>query len=98
MSLDIRFTIEATQTYFAMVAQLRERWGDKFVIKFEDRVDKSLKIISESPYFYPLAEENTELRKCLLHKNCSMLYKVFADKIEIFCFWDNRQDPLINFK
>ncbi len=45
--------------------------------------------------FSPKAEENTEVRKCILHKNCSMLYKVYDEIIVIICFWDNRQDPLI---
>lgn len=37
MSLEIRFTVEAEETYHALISQLRERWGDKFVIKFENK-------------------------------------------------------------
>jgi plasmid stabilization system protein ParE len=95
MSFDIRFTPEAEETFDAVVSQLRGRWGDRFVTKFEDKVSKSFEIISETPYIYPVFEENTGIRRCILHKNCSLLYKIYENTILIVCFWDNRQDPLV---
>ena len=93
MSFEIRFTPEAEETYKAVVDQLLQRWGDRFVSKFETKVLKCLNIMTANPYLYPIIEENTEIRKCFLHKNCSMLYKIFDKSILILCFWDNRQDP-----
>jgi plasmid stabilization system protein ParE len=95
MSFKIKFTPEAEETYDALSTQLRERWGDRFVIKFEDKISKCLDTISNTPYLYPVADERTEIRKCILHKNCSMLYKVYQDTVVIVCFWDNRQEPLL---
>jgi len=70
--------------------------GDRFVIKFKAKVSKALITISNSPFLYPVAEETTGIRKCILHKNCSMIYHVKEDVVEIICFWDNRQNPLIS--
>lgn len=95
MNFEIKFTPEAEETYDAVVEQLRQRWGDRFVKKFEVKVSKCLDTITKAPFLYPIAEENTEIRKCLLHKNCSMLYKIYDDAILIICFWDNRQDPVV---
>ncbi|HEY4194997.1 MAG TPA: hypothetical protein VGM63_05650 [Mucilaginibacter sp.] len=95
MSFEIRFTPEAEETYESLVMQLRQKWGEKFVNKFEVKVSRSLDTISTEPFIYPVAEENTEIRKCLLHKNCSMLYKAYDNVILIVCFWDNRQDPIV---
>ncbi|WP_426667524.1 type II toxin-antitoxin system RelE/ParE family toxin [Mucilaginibacter sp. McL0603] len=95
MSFEIKFTPEAEETYDAVVTQLRQRWGDRFVVKFEIKVLKCLDTITTTPYIYPVTEENTGIRKCLLHKNCSMFYKVYDEAILIVCFWDNRQDPLV---
>jgi len=81
MSFEVKFTPEAEETYDALAAQLRQRWGNKFVEKFENRVSKCLDIISVTPDIYPVAENNTEVRKCVLHKNCSMLYKAYDDCI-----------------
>ncbi len=97
MSLAIRFAVEAEETYDSIVSQLRERWGDKYVVKFEKKLSKVLEIIAKTPLVYPIAQENIETHKCVLHKNCSLFYKVNEDDIEIVYFWDNRQDPLIKF-
>lgn len=94
MNFEIRFTPEAEETYDAVISQLRQRWGDHFVDKFEAKVWKAFETISDNPYIYPIARENPELRKCIPHKNCSMFYQVRTDYVLIAYFWDNRQDPL----
>ena len=94
MSFEIRFTPEAEENYKALIDQLLQRWGERFVGKFETKVLKCLNNISITPFMYAIIEENTEIRKCFLHKNCSMLYKIFDDGVLILCFWDNRQDPV----
>lgn len=96
MSFELRFLPEAEDTFDELVAQLHERWGERFVAKFEAKVLRALTTISESPFIYPVVEENTGIRKCILHKNCSMIYHVKDDVVEIICFWDNRQNPLIS--
>ncbi len=94
MNVELRFTLEAEETFDALVNQLQEKWGDRFVVKFETKVLKALKTIANTPFLYPVAEENTGIRKCILHKNCSVFYKINEDNIVIICFWDNRQDPI----
>lgn len=94
MSFEIRFTPEAEDTYDSVVSQLLERWGEKFVGKFESRLEKILETLSHSPFLYPIVLESSQIRKCVLHKNCSLLYKVIDQYVVIVCFWDNRQDPI----
>lgn len=93
MRFEIRFTPESGITYTAVVTQLQERWGEKIVLQFETKVKKSLRTISSNPYLYTVAHEALQLRKCILHKNCSMLYKIYDREVLIVAFWDNRQDP-----
>jgi hypothetical protein len=97
MNYSIKFIPEAEETFNELLIQLKERWGNPFVLKFQNRVSKCLDLILQNPYIYPLAEDMLEIRKCLLHKNCSMFYTVREDVIFIVCFWDNRQDPIIVF-
>jgi len=94
MIFEIIFSLKAEETYEAVVTQLRERWGDRFVKKFEAKLDVCFKNLTATPYMYPTGEENLEQRKCALHKNCSMFYRVSNDKVLIDYFWDNRQEPL----
>jgi hypothetical protein len=95
MIFEIRFTSEAEETYFSVTSQLRERWGQHFLDKFETKVSKVLGIISKTPDIYHVDKQFAQLRKCILHKNCSMLYKVNDDYITIAYFWDNRREPLM---
>lgn len=39
-------------------------------------------------------QETTEIRKCIIHKDCSMFYRIYDTQIIIIFFWDNRQDPM----
>ncbi|WP_295791358.1 type II toxin-antitoxin system RelE/ParE family toxin [Mucilaginibacter sp.] len=94
MTFELRFTPEAEETFDSLASQLQQRWGDTYVAKFEAKVFKALKTIAGAPFLYPVVEETTGIRKCILHKNCSMLYMVNNHDIVIAYFWDNRQDPL----
>jgi len=94
MSYTLRFTPEAEDTYDALSLQLQQRWGIHFVQKFEDRVSKALTTLSITPFLYPVIVKETRVRKCIIHKNCSLLYKVNGQTVTIICFWDNRQEPM----
>lgn len=95
MIFEIKFTPEAGETYDAVISQLKQQWGDKFVIRLEKSLLKRLNIISTTPFLYPIIHEPTQVRKCVLHKNCSLLYRVFNNTVVIICFWDNRQEPIL---
>jgi len=94
MPFIVKFSPQAEDTFEAIVVQLEQRWGNKIVRDFKDKVSKALDIIAEAPLIYPIAEENEKLRKCVLHKSCSMYYLIYDDLVEILYFWDNRQEPL----
>ena len=95
MNLPVRFSTQAGETYDAIIAQLHNRWGKKFTDKFERKVTKTISLISASPTLYPLADFGMDVHRCVLHKNCSMFYRIHATHVTILYFWDNRQEPLI---
>ncbi|WP_179413376.1 type II toxin-antitoxin system RelE/ParE family toxin [Mucilaginibacter sp. E4BP6] len=95
MSFEVKFSVKAEETFEAVVDQLEQRWDEKFVNKFNKKVLDCLDIISTTPFIYPIAKENGTLRKCVLHKNCSMFYTIHGNYVEIDFFWDNRQDPIV---
>ena len=95
MNLPAGFSTQAGETYDAIIAQLNAMWGRKFVDKFEQKVARTISLISASPTLYPLADFGMDVRRCVLHKNCSMFYRIHATHITIIYFWDNRQEPLI---
>jgi plasmid stabilization system protein ParE len=94
MIYELAFTPEAEETFDLLIDQLLVRWGIKTVLKFQELTSICLDKISENPFLYQVIEENTEIRKCVVHTNCSILYRIFLNKVEIICFWDNRQDSV----
>ncbi|MDF2909685.1 MAG: Plasmid stabilization system protein ParE [Sporolactobacillus laevolacticus] len=94
MKFELRFTPEAEDTYTSVIEQLFNKWGEKYVFKLQNRLEKVLNTLTENPELYPIVVETTEIRKCLLHKNCSLLYKIMGEQVVVLCFWDNRQEPI----
>jgi len=95
VSLTLTFSRQAKETYAAIQSQLNSRWGQSVVEKFEKKTVKTLDLILQSPFMFKSITDNPNIRKGLIHKNCSVFYEVKATEIEILFFWDNRQDPII---
>lgn len=93
--MDIFWTVTAKETYLYVLDYLEEVWGEKYVVKFVNDTEKSLKLISEYPLIHELIEDRIEVRKAVLHKNCSFLYRIKNDTIELLVFWDTRQEPFL---
>ncbi len=94
MSYPLLFTPEAEQTFEAISQQLLQQWGILYVKKFKKRITRALSIITQTPHLYPLISEDSTVRKCIVHKNCSIFYTVRQHAVVVICFWDNRQEPL----
>ena len=52
MQYTLRFTPEAEDTYDSLSSQLMERWGERYVLRFEARVSKALETLSKTPLLY----------------------------------------------
>lgn len=94
MHYEIKFTLEAEDTFNALSLQLLQRWGERYVKRFENRVSKALNTLAKTPFLYPVIVADIGIRKCIVHKNCSVLYLIEEGKVTIICFWDNRQETL----
>ncbi len=95
MNYDVSFTRKANSTFISVRDQLLNKWGQRTLAKFEQRTVKVLKTLSHSPFSYQAIEDNPNVRKAYIHKNCSLYYKVRDEKVAILFFWDNRQDPIL---
>jgi plasmid stabilization system protein ParE len=72
---------------------LEEKWSvktkEKFIQKFIDR----LKAVENNPEGFPQSEVRPELRKVVITKQTTLLYKITADAIFVITLIDNRQNP-----
>lgn len=94
MIYDVVFTAESEETFNLISDQLLEKFGLETLLKFQNLTSSSVQKISKNPFLYQVIEENNQIRKCLIHRNCSILFQIDQNKVYVICFWDNRQDPI----
>ncbi|MFD2147919.1 hypothetical protein [Mucilaginibacter antarcticus] len=52
MNYSIKYSPEALETFDAIIEQLKERWGEKYVDEFKRRSVKVIEIVRESPFAF----------------------------------------------
>jgi plasmid stabilization system protein ParE len=92
MKLEIVFTPTGKETFLSITSFINQKWGDKSAEKFVEKAYKVLDTISGQPHLFKAYQEN-DVRKGLISKQTSVVYRVLNDRIEVLFFWDNRQEP-----
>jgi|ERR1035437_7676161 plasmid stabilization system protein ParE len=92
MGLEIKWTEEAEETFDSIITYLHKKWTVREIQKFIKKVNETLYHISEFPNSFKQSKSK-KVRKALLTKQNSLLYRVHPTRIELLSFWDNRFDP-----
>ncbi|MFW5890221.1 MAG: type II toxin-antitoxin system RelE/ParE family toxin [Marinilabiliaceae bacterium] len=94
MALMARWSKEAEDTFDEIIEYLEDNWTEKEIQNFVRKAHKVIEQIENNPYQFK-ASRFQEIRKALITKHNSLFYFVNeADKvIELYTFWDNRQNP-----
>lgn len=95
MARKIVWTPTAREIYIYILGYLDEFCGQKYVNNFVARSNQIFKLISLNPQLFENIYEALYVRKGILHKNCSFLYRFTEDRIELLVFWDSRQEPFL---
>lgn len=94
MRYNVVFTPSAESTFEAIKIQLTKKWNLGVVKDFEKRIDIHLLLRCLNPMIYPLIHQKLQVRRCLVHPNCSILFAIKNSDVVILSFWDNRQEPI----
>jgi plasmid stabilization system protein ParE len=94
MALVARWSKEAEDTFDEIIEYLENNWTEKEIQDFVQKAQKVIGQIEENPYQFK-ASRFQKIRKALITKHNSLFYFVNeAEKvIELYAFWDNRQNP-----
>ena len=93
MKFEIILTPKAKDTLLATIFFIQGKWGNKSAEKFVEKTYNVLDIIAQQPYIFKAYRE-TSVRKGIITKQTSVVYRILNDRIEILFFWDNRQEPI----
>jgi plasmid stabilization system protein ParE len=93
MSLPVRWTTEAEESFASIIAHLENNWSEKEIRKFIRKTKDVLKQIAAFPLMYEASQSKPHVRKGFVTKQCSLFYEVRQGTIVLLYFWDNRREP-----
>jgi len=82
---------EAKITYNGIIDYLLKEWHIEIAIDFEDKTNELLDRLKTNKKLCPPSKVK-KLRKCVIHKNASLIYRIKSNSIELITFIDNRTD------
>lgn len=92
MSLSIRWSPNAKEELATVLAYVDEHFGSDAALNLLDAIDATTSLIAEFPQMFPRSSTRPSIRKAVISKQNSLLYRVKAKEIQILHFWDNRRD------
>lgn len=89
--MNIIWSEEAKITYENIIDDLLKKWPIDIALDFEQRTNNLLDLLKENKQLCPVSKFK-RLRKCVIHKNVSLIYKTNRKTIEIITFIFNKDD------
>lgn len=86
--MTIVWSDEALNIYNKTIDDLINKWEIDVVLDFELKTYSLLDHLKTYKNLYPLSKKK-KLRKCVIHKNTSLIYKINKSNIGLITFIDN---------
>ena len=91
--LEIVWSVKAVASFKIVLDQIESKWSFQTASKFTVRTNKLIRTLQQNPFLF--TETNIpNVRKAIITKQTSLLYKVNENHLEILFFWNNRQEPI----
>ncbi|MEM8525685.1 MAG: type II toxin-antitoxin system RelE/ParE family toxin [Bacteroidota bacterium] len=77
--------------YAELLGYIELEFGLEAALKFLDKTEAIIETIETFPSSFPASEVKPEIRKAVITKQTSLLYRIQKDNIQLLHFWDNRR-------
>ena len=91
MSLPVRWSPYAKDDLADTLGYLEQSFGIDAALKLIEAIDKTINLIAEFPQMYPRSNNSPAIRKAVITKQTSLIYRVKRSEIQILHVWDNRR-------
>ncbi|MGB1217829.1 MAG: hypothetical protein ACPG5P_08120 [Saprospiraceae bacterium] len=71
--------------------QIEEGWGMASAIELMEKTDVVLENIIRYPLMYQASAKGGEIRRAVITRRTSVIYKVYEDRIDLIAFRDNME-------
>ena len=87
--MKIIWSHQAKVSYEKIIDFILEQWSPDIALDFENKTNDLLDNLKKNVKLCPNSNKG-QLRKCVIHKNVSLIYKIAKPNIELVTFIDNR--------
>ena len=89
--MNIIWTEQAKISYEKIIDNLIEKWNTNIAFNFENLTNEILDKLKTNKKLCPSSKQS-QLRKCVIHENASLIYKISKQDIELITFIFNRSN------
>jgi plasmid stabilization system protein ParE len=93
MSLPVKWSPASKDEFADLLNYVETQFGLDAALKLLDKTELVLDSISEQPEMYPASEKFPAIRKAVITKQTSLLYRISSVEVQLLHFWDNRRNP-----
>ena len=93
MTKQIIWSPASEKDFQAILEYLNTQWNRNVILKFINKVDDTIRLISENSKLFPIINDDLKIRKCVISKQNTLFYREVHKNIEIVRLFDSRQDP-----
>jgi plasmid stabilization system protein ParE len=89
--MEIIWSNQAKISYEKIIDFILAQWSVEVALTFESLTNNLLDNLKQNENLCPVSKKS-RLRKCVIHRNVSLIYKVVKPNIELVTFIDNRSE------
>lgn len=89
---ELVFSELAIESYLKISEYIIGNFGLNIFDKFDENVEELIKNIETNKHICPPTKFSINYRKCTINEQCSMIYRIEKETIEIITFVDNRSN------
>ena len=83
----------AEEDFISILDYLRNKWSQRVINKFINKIDDNVGLILEDPKIFPIINQEFQIRKSVVTKQNTLYYREVSNGVEIARLFDSRQDP-----
>ncbi len=88
----IFWTDEAINNLEDTLDYLNDRWTQREIDNFKNRLSKQIGLIKQNPGLFPISQYNSRLRRAVLSRQTTIFYEVTGQIIYLVYLFNNNQD------
>lgn len=87
----VQWTEQALDSLEDTLSKIIKKWNYQIAKEFDDEVERMITRLENNSKLCPPSKKK-KIRKCVVHKNTSLVYRIKKSNIELITFVDNRTE------